>query len=209
MVALVATWILGARRVARKLEPIYQQAQRQIAAGKVALAIESLRALLPLGKWMPLLSGQIHAQLGFLHHQNGDRDAAIDSLNKAGRRAGDAKLLLASFHFHKGDKAAAYALIEASLPFNRKHVLLHNAYAWLLHRDDRRADALVVLNKLLAKHQDEASSDNRLRLQNQQRMNMMAFGMLWYALGFERPPAAMGELRPARKGFRQAPKKRG
>jgi tetratricopeptide (TPR) repeat protein len=171
-------------------------------------AIATLKSALRLGDWMPLLKGQLYAQLGFLEHQAGNRSGAIGYLTQAGRRAGDAKLLLASFYVHDGKKAEALTLLADSLPFNRKHVLLHNTYAWLLSRDGRRADAIAVLNRLLAKEKDTASADNLLRLQNDQRMNMAPFGMVWYALGFERPPAHMGTLRTAPKGFREAPKRR-
>lgn len=205
--AFVVTWIIGVRRIGRRIGPLFEQAQRQIQAGTLQPAIATLKNLLPIGKWIPLLTGQIHAQLGYLHHQAGKREEAIEHLSKAGRRAGDARLLLASLETQDGKKAEALKLLADSLPFNRKHVLLHNTYAWLLLREGKRDEAIAVLTKLLLKESDANTTDNRLRLQNDKRMNMAPFGMMWYALGFERPPASMGQMRTGQKGFRQAPKR--
>ena len=71
-------------------------------------------------------------------------------------------------------------------------------------------DAISAMNQLLQKVPDsEVSKDNLLRLQNRKKMNMKAFGMPWFSLGLERPPASMGELRTGRKGFRQPKQRRG
>jgi len=207
--AFVATWIVGARRIGRRLEPVLQQVQRQIGAGHVQPAIATLRGLLPTAKWIPLLPGQIHAQIGFLEHQVGSREAAVASLALAGRRSADAKVLLASIQYRDGKKAEALSQLEECVRFNRKHVFAHNVYAWLLNREGKRAEALQILGRLLAKESDAKSTDNRLRLQNGQKMNMTQFGMVWYALGFEHPPASMGTMRTAPKGFRQPPKRKG
>lgn len=206
MVAFVATWVVGARRIGRRLEPVFQQAQRQIGAGMVQPAITTLNGVLPLAKWIPLLRGQIHAQIGFLQHQTGDRESAVEHLTLAGRRSGDAKLLLAAIQFRDGKKAEALTLLEGCARFNRKHVLVHNVYAWLLNREGRREEAIAVLNRLLAKEKDKPTAENLLRLQNQQKMNMSQFGGMWFALGFEKPPASMGAMRTAPKGFRQGHK---
>ncbi len=208
-VAFAATWILGVRRISRRLQPLFEQAQRQVQSGKAQLAIATLQSILPLGKWMPLLTGQIYAQLGFLEHQAGDQEQAIEYLQKAGKRAADARVLLASLMAQNGKKADAFKLLAASQPWNRKHVLLHNVYAWLLDREGKRDEAIHVLGQLLLKTSDQATSDNRLRLQNDKKMTMTSFGAMWYMLGFESPPASMGQLRPTRKGFRQPPKRRG
>ena len=51
---------------------------------------------------------------------------------------------------------------------------------------------------------NETSKDNLLRLQNNRRMNMKRFGMQWYGLKLEKPPAALRPGHPPglRKGFR-------
>jgi hypothetical protein len=69
---------------------------------------------------------------------------------------------------------------------------------------------MAQLNRFLKKAPNhEIGKDNLLRLQNGQRMDLKPFGPEWFALGIERPPASMGELRTARKGFRQQPRRQG
>ncbi len=172
-------------------------------------AIQSLRGLLKYGNWLPLLKGSVYAQIGVLTWHTGQQEQAIDALNKAGRRSAEAQLLLACIRYRDGKKDEALGILDKAILFSRKHALLHNVYAWLLNKEGKRDDAIRVLNRLIAKQANETSSDNLLRLQNDQKMNMKAFGMEWYMLGFEHPPATMGEMRPIRKGFRTPPKQRG
>jgi tetratricopeptide (TPR) repeat protein len=207
-VAFAASWILGARRLNKRLAPVMQQVQRQLEAGHVQPALATLEGMLPLGRWMPLLTGQLHAQLGVLAWHTQQQDRAMHHLEKAGRRAAEAQMLLASIRYREGRVKDALQLLTLCEPFNRKHVLLHNLHAWLLNKEERRDEAIAVLNRLLAKQPNEAAKDNLLRLQNGQKMNMKSFGMTWFMLGFERPPATMGEVRTARKGFRQPPKRK-
>ena len=209
LLGFVLSWIVGGRRLRKKIEPAMAAVQRQIEAGMAQPAIATLRTLLPLGDWVPLLKGSIYAQIGLLAFHTGKRDEAIDALTKAGRRSGEAQLLLASIRYRDGKKDEAFAILSRSAPFNRKQVLFHNVWAWLLNKEGNRAEAIQILDRHIRKQATEASSDNMLRLQNDQKMNMKSFGLQWYALGFERPPASMGEMRQGRKGFRTPPKQRG
>ena len=209
LVSGIATWILGTRRLQKRLMPAMQQVQRQVESGHVQAALETLEEVLAFGKWVPLLEGQLYGQMGILAYHSGDKSKARSYVERAGRRAGDAQMLLAAIRCQDGDAKAAAAGLAASAPFQRKHVLLHNVWAWILHKDGRLDDAIAALNQLLRKvPENDISRDNLLRLQNRQKMNMKSFGMPWFALGLERPPASMGELRSTRKGFREAPKQR-
>jgi tetratricopeptide (TPR) repeat protein len=209
LLAFVA-WILMARRFARRLQPAMARVQKQMEAGMFAPAMESLEDLLPMGKWIPLLRGQVLAQMGMLAYHAGDTDRAVELLSGASMRAADARLLLACIHYKKGDQKRALEALQVAVAVNKKHALLHNVYAWMLHKAERADEAQAVL---AAFHKRDANNgptkDNLLRLQNRTRMSMQGFDMQWYALGLERPPQAMGTLRRAPKGFREPPKRRG
>ena len=209
ILALVA-WILLARRFARRLQPAMAQVQKQMEAGLWAPAMQSLEDLLPMGRWIPMLRGQVLAQMGMLAYHSGDQPRAIELLEGASMRAPDARLLLACIHWTKGDQKRAIEVLQFAAAVNKKHALLHNVYAWMLHKAERADEAQAVLAKFLKKDAGNApTKDNLLRLQNRTRMSMQAFDMQWYALGLERPPQAMGTLRRAPKGFREPPKRRG
>ena len=101
-------------------------------------------------------------------------------------------------------------MLDAVKRFNKKDVLLHNFYAFLLRKEGQVDDAIEQLNDLQKKvPENEATIDNLKRLKNGQKMNMKPFGMTWYSLRLEKPPASMAQMPPGgRKGFRQPSKKK-
>lgn len=209
VVALVA-FVLIARRLGKKLQPVLMRVQQQMEARMPEAAMQSLRELLPHGKWMPLLEGQIYAQMGMLAFQMQKRDEAMALLKKSSRRLPDGQLVLAVMQHRGGDKEGAFLTLKLAGMVSKKHPLLHNLHAWLLAKEGRTDEAIAVLAAFTKKNlTDEASKDNLLRLQNGKKMSMKPFGVVWYALGFETPPPEMGQMQPARKGFRTPPKQRG
>lgn len=210
LVLFVASWILLARSLGKRVGPMWSQAQKQMQAGLIEPAMQSLEGMLAISKWIPLLRGQVLAQMGFLAHQTGDEDRALALLEGASVRAPDARLLLACIVWKRGDQKRALEILQFAAAVNKKHALLHNTYAWMLHKIERADDAQAVLANFLKKDATSApTKDNLLRLQNRTRMTMQGFDMQWYALGLERPPQAMGQMRRAPKGFREPPKRRG
>jgi tetratricopeptide (TPR) repeat protein len=209
VVAIVAL-VLILRRVGKWLGPAMTQVRKQAEAGMFAATMQSLQDLLPRSRWVPMLRGQLYAQMGGLAFQSGDHDQALALLQQSSRRVSDAQLLLAVIWWRKGDKQRAFDTLKIATAVNTNHPLLHNTYAFLLNREKRVDDAIAHLARYRKKMPaDEASKNNLLRLQNNQRMDMKAFGLNWYVLGFEQPPASMGQLRQGRKGFRTPPMRRG
>ena len=210
LVITVVAWILLARSIGKKLQPMMLRVQKQLEARMPDAAMQSLRDMLPHGKWMPLLEGQIYAQLGMIAYQLGRRDEAMELLKKSSRRLPDGQIVLAVLQYKAGDKATAMQTLQIAGMVSKKHALLHNVHAWLLAKDERMNDAIAVLSRYTKKDlTDEPSKDNLLRLQNRTRMTMQGFGMQWYVLGLEHPPQAMGQMRRAPKGFREPPTRSG
>jgi tetratricopeptide (TPR) repeat protein len=210
LIFFVVSWILVQRRFGSRLQPAWAAVQRQMQARQWDLAMQSLQDMLPIGKWMPLLRGQLLAVMGQLAYQSGKKDRAMELLEGASVRAADARLLLACIHFKNGDHKRAFEILQLAAAVNKKHALLHNTYAWMLHKVERSDEAQALLAKFLKRDANNApTKDNMLRLQNRTRMSMQAFDMQWYALGLEQPPQSMGQVRRAPKGFREPPKQRG
>ncbi|MBK8100239.1 MAG: hypothetical protein IPK26_24310 [Planctomycetes bacterium] len=208
-IVFVITWVLIARRISKKLEPAMLELRATLEAGRFDLAMTQMRNLLPAGKWIPLLTGQLQAQMGAIAWQKGNRDEAIDLLGKASPRAADGKLMLGAILYQKGDKQGAFDTLTKACVFNKKHSLLHHTRAWLLQKEGRLDDAIACLAGYVRKERiDEVAKDNLLRLQNKQRMSMQSFGLQWYGLRFEDPPREMGQMQPVRKGFRIPPKRK-
>jgi tetratricopeptide (TPR) repeat protein len=210
LVVAVVALIVIMRRVSKWLVPAMTQVRKQAEAGMFAATMQSLEALVPKSRWVPMLRGQLFAQMGGLAFQSGDHDRALELLQQSSRRVSDAQLLLAVIFWRRGDKQRAFDTLKLATAINKNHSLLHNTYAFLLNREKLVDDAIACLARYRKKQPaDEATKNNLLRLQNNQRLDMKAFGMNWYVLGFEQPPASMGQLRQGRKGFRTPPMRRG
>ena len=210
VLAFAALWILLQRRMGTVLYPAMERVKTQMEAGHIDAAMQSLEALLPYGKWIPLLTGQLQAQMGMLAWYGNHKDKALALLEKSSVRASDARLLLACILHSKGDTARALAVLQVAAMVGKKHSLLHNTWAWILHKTERSDEAQTVLANYCKRNPNDApSKDNLLRLQNRTRMTMQAYGMQWYVLGLEQPPQAMGQMRRAPKGYREPPKRSG
>lgn len=210
MVVFVVAWILLARRLGTRLQPLMSKAQRLMQEGNLNEAMSTLEAMLAFGKWVPLLQGQVLAQMGMLANFQGDTAKAVKLLEGASIRAGDARLMLACIHYKKGDTQRAFQILQLAAAVNKKHALLHNTYAWMLHKNDRAEEAQGVLAAFLKRDPDNGpSKENLLRLQNRSKLTMQGFDAQWYMLGLEHPPQSMGQMRRAPKGFREPPKRRG
>jgi len=207
LILAIVIWAIVARRIAAKLQPAMSRVQAQMQAGHVDAAMQSLEDLLPMGKWMPMLRGQLLANMGMIAWHSGKKERALDLLEKSSLRAPDARLLLGCILFKNGDTARALHVLQVAAMVNKKHSLLHNTWAWILHKSERADEAQKVLADFCKKNpNDEAAKDNLLRLQNRSRMTMQGFGMHWFALGLEQPPQQMGQMRRAPNGFREPPK---
>jgi hypothetical protein len=209
-VALVAAWILIARRLGARLQPAMGRVQKQLEAGHWETAMQSLEDLLPYGRWIPMLRGQLLAQMGILAWHGNKKDKALQLLEGSSVRVPEARLLLACILWKNGDAARAFAVLQVASAVNKKHALLHNTWAWMLHKSERSDEAQAMLAAFCKRDPgNEPSKDNLLRLQNRTRMSMQAFDVQWYSLGLEQPPQTMGQMRRAPKGFREPPKGRG
>jgi tetratricopeptide (TPR) repeat protein len=210
LIAFVAAWIVIARRLGARVHPVMARVQKQIEAGHLEGAMQSLADLLPLGRWVPMLRGQLLGNMGMLAWMANKKEKALELLEGSSLRATDARLLLGAILWRNGDTARAMQVLQVAGAVNKKHALLHNTVAWMLLKQERADEAQKVLAAFLKRSPNDApTKDNMLRVQNRTRMAMQNFGMQWYSLQLEQPPQQMGQMRRAPKGFREPPKGRG
>jgi tetratricopeptide (TPR) repeat protein len=209
LIVLVVVWILLTRRLAARLQPAMSRMQKQVQAGHLDAAMQSLEELLPMSRWVPLLRGQLLANMGMLAWRANKKDRALELLEGSSIRAAEARLMLACIHYKNGQVDRALQVLQLAGIASKKHALLHNTHAWMLHKQERPDEAQKVLAAFNKRDPgNEPTKDNLLRLQNRTRMTMHAFAE-WFALGLEQPPQEMGQMRRAPKGFREPPKRRG
>lgn len=206
VLVFLLSFFLISRVLSKRLEPRFLAAQKQVQAGATQAAIHSLEALLPMARWQILLQGQIYAQIGCLQYALGEDKKAEACLDKASRRSSEAQLFRAALHVRRKDAEKAAKILEDAIAFNKKQVLLYNVLAWIWLKEGDRTKAIDVLARgEKADSNSEATRDNLARVKNGKKLNMKRFGMSWYALKLENPPASMRQAPPGmpRRGFRQ------
>jgi tetratricopeptide (TPR) repeat protein len=198
-------FMILSRVLARRFEPAFLQAQKQIQSGANQLALHTLESLLPLGRWQIMLTGQIYAQMGLLAYAMEKEDQAKAFLEKAALRAPDARLALAAIQFRRKQYDEAFETLDVALRANKKQVLLYNVYAYMLYKQGKREEAQKQLQKCLKiEPSNESTKDNLSRLQNDKKLNMKRFGIQWYGLKLEKMPASMRQYGPGmHRGMRQ------
>ncbi|MAI79295.1 MAG: hypothetical protein CL917_10165 [Deltaproteobacteria bacterium] len=193
----VGSFILISRRLAKQFEPRFLHAQKQLQAGANQLALKTLEELLPLGRWQIMLKGQIYAQMGILSYGMEQEDRALGYLEKSSLRASEARLALSAILFRRKQFDKAFETMDAVIQSNKKQMLPYNVYAWMLSKQGDQEKAIEQIRRCLKKEpSNEAAKDNLLRLQNNRKLNMKQFGMSWYALKLEKPPASMRQYGP-------------
>ena len=211
VVVSVLSFVLLSRWMARRIEPGFVAIQKQIQSGQTQLAISQLEGMMPLSRWQILLKGQIHAQIGLLAYASGDEGRASTHLAASGIRATEARLAYAALGFRRGRKEPALEILDVAIRANKKQVLPYHVYAWMLLKEGDRVGAI---NKLLTcqkiEKSNESTQENLSRAQNGKKLAMKRFGIGWFGLQLEKPPAQMRAAQGmgGRKGFRQKPKRR-
>lgn len=208
IVSLVSVIIIS-RILARRIEPRFLQAQKQIQSGANQIAIQTMEELLDYAPWQVLLKGQVHGQLGLLRYGMEQEDQALTHLQKSSVRVPDAQIALAAIHFRRKRYDDCNRVMDMVVKGNKKQLFLYHVQAFLLSRQGKKDEAIEVLQRSLKREpSNEDTKDNLLRLQNNKKMNMKRFGMQWFGLKLEKPPASMRQYPPGmRKGFRQKQKK--
>jgi hypothetical protein len=118
--------------------------------------------------------------------------------------------MLATMLFRKDDLSQMKEVLDMTIRFNKKQMIVYNAYAFMLQMKKDTEGAMAVLQKgLKAQEGHESTQDNLMRLQNNKKMNMKPFGMNWYSLQLEKPPLSMMQDQfSGRAGFRQPSRKK-
>lgn len=198
------------RKIAEKVQPVFEEAQRQAQAGKVDQAVEALQKALEWRHWQFFLEKQVNTQIGSLYYAGGKEKQAVDYLQRGYPKTSEGHLILATILFRENKLDEARDALDLGIRFNRKSPILYNVLAWMLNKKGQRDAAIEVLETGLKKMKsDEETSENLDRLRNNKKMNMKSFGQLWYMLKFETPPGMAVGGAPVRKGFRQPPKQKG
>jgi tetratricopeptide (TPR) repeat protein len=218
VVAAIAAAVLIMRAVGKRVQPIVEEAQRHLQAGRRELAMKSLKQALGFNAWHPLLSGQVHAQIGALEYASGNYEQAIVELEKASIRPWESKAFLGCAYFKKHDEKHLKKAFEVAVSVGKKEPLAWTLYAWCMVARGKKDEAVKILERGLKQVPGDQRMQTNLELVKEgKKLKVAPYGERWASFGLDGstpgvPKGMKGfAQRPGfRPGFRQKPmRKRG
>lgn len=192
-IVLIGAYVLLARRIAKKLQALGEQAQKELMAQRVPQAIKIFEQGFALQRWQFFVSNEIHANIGMLHYIAQDFAKARPNLEKSMKQNWVARAMLASQYFRDKDYPKMETTFEEVVKSGKKEGLAWSTYAWCLDKSDQREKALKVMVRAVeANPTDERLKANLTALQNNKKLKMRAYTPQWYQFHLEKPPAEFG-----------------
>lgn len=149
-------------------------------------AIRELKDALQYGKWQIYVEGQLNSQIGMIYYMKRDFSNAFPYLEKSFFKNWAAIAMLAVSYMKRQKKDKMISTFEKAVQWNGKEPMLWALYAYCLNDSDEGAKAREVLTKGLKKNPgDEKLKDLLESLQNGKKMNMRAYGDMWFQFHLE------------------------
>lgn len=192
LAVLAGVYYWRSRITLAKVKVIMDGMQKDLQAGRIEKAIQSLQGAFPLTAQQFLLASQLHSALGVLLYTNKDFDEAFPHLKRAFFRDWQAQATLGALLYKREDYAGMEKAFEKAVVSGKKEGLAWCAYAWCLDKAGMRSKAQQVLTRAVeANPSDERLKSNLAALQNDKRMKMKAYEPQWFQFHLERPPPEM------------------
>jgi tetratricopeptide (TPR) repeat protein len=196
--AFALTFVLLARRVAKRIQALMDTVQKEFATqasnqkeaqAKVERAVKTLEQGLVYDKWQFMVGPELHAQIGMLKYMVKDLDGAQAHFAKAGPRNYMAKAMEGALHYQRKNFTAMEASFETAVKAGKKESIIWAAYAWCLVQNKEKDKALKVLARAVETNpSDEKLKSSLTQLQNDKRLKMKPYEPTWWQFGLEAPP---------------------
>lgn len=149
-------------------------------------AIRELKDALQYSKWQLYVEGQIESQIGMIYYMKRDFSNAFPHLEKSFFKNWAATAMLAVSYMKRQKKDKMISTFEKAVQWNSKESLLWSLYAYCMNESGESNQAKEILAKGLKKLPgDEKLKDNLECLEKGKKMNMRAYGDLWFQFHLE------------------------
>ena len=203
IVATLVTAVLLMRRAGKKIQPLLEDAQRHLQAGRRELALKSLRAGLEHRMWHPLIEAQLRTQIGAMLYAQGDLDQAIAELSRASSRPWESPAFLGCAQFKKHNEEGMRKAFAKAIRVGAKDSLSYTVYAWCMNARGKKDEAAKILEKGIAKlPTDERLKNNLEAVREGKKLKVAPYGDRWAAFGLD---GSMPGVPKAARGFAQRP----
>lgn len=207
LVTIVAL-ILLFRRIAGRITPLVEEAQRHLQGNRRDMALSTLRSGLRWSRWHPLLAPQLHTQIGALLYAQGEYDEALVELRQAAKRPWESRAFLGCACFKKRDEAGMVKAFEDMVQVADKEDLAWTLYAWCMNAVGKKDEAQQVLRRGLEKLPGNARLQNHLEAVQEGKKLKAAqyYGDRWANFQLDGSQATGGlKIPKAMRGFAQRP----
>jgi len=194
LVVGVVTFIFLGRKVQTALEGIMAQMQRDVQAGKLDRAIDTLKRGYAFKNRHIFVGAQLNSQIGMLYYIKKDHDAAMAHLQKGFAKHYVGQCMMAAIHYKRKEYDAMKKAMDVAVSANKKESICYALYAYFLSQIKEKDQAIEILRKGLKKlPDDERLTTNLTQLQNNKKMKMKVYGDIWTQFMLERAPRMMQE----------------
>ena len=149
-------------------------------------AIRELKDALQYSNWQLYVSGQLHSQIGMIYYMKRDFSNAFPHLEKSFFKNWAATAMLAISYMKRQKKDKMISTFERAVQWNSKESLLWSLYAYCMNESGESIRAKEILAKGLKKLPgDTKLKENMECLEKGKKMNMRAYGDLWFQFHLE------------------------
>jgi len=203
-VAFAAVYLIITRIVMKKVGVLMEQAQREVQAGHVEKAVQTLESGFPLANWQYYLKPQLTSQIGTFYYLKKDFNKAFENLQKPFVRHWVAVAMLAICYMKKNKPGMMIETFNKGVSASKKEPLLWNLYAYCLENIGEHSKAMDILKKGIKKTGgDERLEDSLAALENGKKMKMLAYGDIWYQFHLEKTGSIIKKQQKAIQGRRK------
>ncbi|HIJ81076.1 MAG TPA: hypothetical protein HPP76_05160 [Desulfuromonadales bacterium] len=191
MIALIVfaiVFVLLSRITMKKVMTSIETAGKDLQAQppRFEKAIRELKDALQYSKWQLYVNGQLNSQIGMIYYMKRDFSNAFPYLEKAFFKNWAAMGMLAVSYMKRQKKDKMINTFEKAVQWNGKESLLWSLYAYCLNEGGDAEKAKAVIAKGIKKLPGDENLKNNLKaLEQGKKMNMRAYGDVWFQFHLE------------------------
>lgn len=213
LVVFALVFVMFSRITMKKVMVSIETAGKDLQAQppRFEKAIRELKDALQYSKWQLYVEGQLHSQIGMIYYMKRDFSNAFPHLEKSFFKNWAATAMLAVSYMKRQKKDKMISTFDKAVQWNGKESLLWGLYAYCMNENGESDKAKAILAKGLKKLPgDEKLKDLLECLEKGKKMNMRAYGDLWFQFHLEslgalqkHQMASMGGRMQRRPGIRR------
>ncbi|MDD2540765.1 MAG: hypothetical protein PHH28_06940 [Desulfuromonadaceae bacterium] len=188
LIVFALIFVLFSRITMKKVMASIESAGKDLQAQppRFEKAIRELKDALQYSKWQLYVEGQLHSQIGMIYYMKRDFSNAFPHLEKSFFKNWAATAMLAVSYMKRQKKDKMISTFDRAVQWNGKESLLWSLYAYCMNESGETGKAKEILAKGLKKLPgDEKLKDNLECLEKGKKMNMRAYGDLWFQFHLE------------------------